>query len=75
MELALLKPPPPDLIEKLKNRYEIDFRWRAAWGIFAHKKESCGRLQSKQEYIERRAKIADTRIAALMIQYDAACSD
>lgn len=55
-------------IDEIKARYEIDDKWREAWTKLACKYET-GRLQSRQEKIERRARIANNRIAALMHQF------
>jgi hypothetical protein len=56
-------------VDEIKARGEIDDKWRSAWTKLACKHEP-GRLQSKQEKIERRARIANNRIAALMHQFD-----
>jgi hypothetical protein len=56
-------------IDEMKARYELDYKWRKAWTKLACKHE-LGRLQSRQEKIERRARIANNRIAALMHQFD-----
>lgn len=49
--------------------YEKAFRWRDAWTRLAARKDR-GRLQSRQEAIERRAKLANGRIANLMHRFD-----
>lgn len=43
--------------------------WRARWGALANKREP-GRLQSRQERIERRAVICNNKIRALMRDFD-----
>lgn len=60
------------LLCELHHRYELDFKWRCAWNTLAHITElgKKVRLQSKQEYIERRAQIANERIAKLMRDFD-----
>ncbi len=50
--------------------YERLFAWRARWAALASKREM-GRLQSRQERIERRAVRCNAQIKALMRHYDA----
>lgn len=49
--------------------YERLYAWRAAWTALSCKKEP-GRLQSRQERIERRAVACNHKIRALMQSYD-----
>lgn len=53
-----------------QSEYERLFRWRARWTNLSNKQEP-GRLQSRQDAIERRAAIANNRIGALIHRYDA----
>lgn len=46
-------------------RYQVDFKWRSAWIRLANKREP-GRLQSRQDRIDERAKIANLRIRRLL---------
>ena len=48
-------------IDEIRARGEIDFKWRDAWVALAYNHEP-GRLQTKQEAIERRAGLANIRI-------------
>lgn len=50
--------------------YERLFAWRERWQRLARNDES-GRLQSRQERIERRAAQCNSQIRALMRRYDA----
>lgn len=72
-ELMLKTAPPQSFTDELKARYEIDCKWRAAWVAMANKFEK-GRLQSRQEAIERKAALANSRIFVLMKRFDAACT-
>lgn len=49
--------------------YERLFKWRELWMRLSSKKEP-GRLQVRQEAIERRASIANDRIGTLMRMFD-----
>ena len=49
--------------------YERLFAWRAAWSALANKFEP-NRLQSRQERIERKAVICNSKIRALMHAFD-----
>ncbi len=60
------------LVIHLKQRYEVDFKWRDAWTRLADKADP-GRLAVTQEYIERRAMKANIRIKKLMEEYDYLC--
>lgn len=62
----LLMPNPAALIAEYNRLYA----WRSAWQALASSKEP-GRLQTRQERIERRAKASNARIARLMRDYDA----
>lgn len=73
-ELAGLNQPPQEVVDALMARYDIDFKWRAAWIKLSNKREAGGRLQVKQEAIERKAVLANNRIGALMRKFDAACT-
>jgi len=56
------------LQEFFEAEYERLYRWREQWTRLAstlHRSER-GRLQSRQEAIERRAAIANNRIGALL---------
>jgi hypothetical protein len=55
--------------DEYEQEYDRLFKWRERWTRLAHKHEA-GRLQTRQEAIERRALIADNRIRALMRAYD-----
>jgi len=57
------------LVIRLKERYEIDYRWRDAWNKLANKADK-PRLTTTQEYIELRARKANIRIKKLMEEYD-----
>lgn len=50
--------------------YERLYAWRARWAALASMREP-GRLQSRQERIERRAVRCNAQIKALMRHYDA----
>lgn len=54
--------------------YERLYAWRARWGALSSKREP-GRLQSRQERIERRAVHCNGQISALMRRYDARVSN
>ena len=54
---------------EFRSRYNLDDFWRTGWNRFANKPER-NRLQTKQEYIERRANMANRRIGKLMRDYD-----
>lgn len=54
-----------DELEKLRQRYVIDDKWRAAWNAKSCKADY-GRLCTVQEYIDKRAQRANLRIAALI---------
>lgn len=56
--------------EEYQQEYERLYRWRERWNRLSNKHEP-GRLQSRQEAIERRGAIANNRILALMRAYDA----
>ena len=56
-------------IDEIRERGEIDFKWRQAWTKLSCLPEP-GRLQVKQEKIERKALHANYRIANLMRQFD-----
>lgn len=56
-------------LEEYQAEYERLFSWRAAWTALAAKLEP-GRLQVRQEAIERRARIADNKIRRLMLAFD-----
>lgn len=49
--------------------YERLYAWRARWGALASRREP-GRLQSRQERIERRALLCNLKIAKLMHAFD-----
>lgn len=49
--------------------YERLNEWRRRWAVLANKREP-GRLQRRQEAIERRHGIANDRIGALMRAFD-----
>lgn len=54
-------------------RYEKDDKWRSAWNALMNNKELMRKkypLQTQLEYIERRAEIANQRIAKLIKQAD-----
>jgi hypothetical protein len=51
--------------DQLKARYEIDWKWRDAWTKLACRHEP-GRLQVRQEKIERKAAAANRRIGRLI---------
>jgi len=56
-----------------RQRYEIDFSWRKAWNDLANnikRRRSKYPLQKQQEYIEYRARLANSRIAKLMHKFD-----
>lgn len=63
---------PTDMTAKPDERaeYERLAAWRARWGALASKREM-GRLQSRQERIERRALVCNLKIAKLMHAFDA----
>ena len=52
-------------IQEELAEYERLFAWRARWAALASKREM-GRLQSRQERIERRAVRCNAQIKALM---------
>lgn len=58
-----------DELNKILERYAIDDKWRAAW-LAKSAKPDYGRLCSTQEYIDRRAQRANTRIGELFRQID-----
>jgi hypothetical protein len=49
--------------------YDRLYAWRARWGALASEREP-GRLQSRQERIERRALACNAQIKALMRRFD-----
>lgn len=54
-------------------RYDIDVAWRTTWFKLANdvpRARKAQRTQQTQERIERRARIANQRIAALMRSWD-----
>ena len=51
----------------LLDRYVIDSKWREAWITLATRHKG---LQSKQDYLDFRANLANERIAKLMDEYD-----
>lgn len=58
-------------LQEYQTEYERLFQWRERWIGLSSKREP-GRLQTRQEAIERRASIANNRIGALIQKYDAA---
>lgn len=62
---------PTDMGEKPEERseYERLATWRARWVALASKREP-GRLQSRQERIERRALVCNLKIAKVMHAFD-----
>lgn len=59
---------------EFEAEYDRLFGWRARWTRLAHtahKSERHGRLQTRQEAIERRAVIANNKITALFRKWDA----
>ena len=60
----------PNAIQEELAEYERLYAWRARWAALASKREP-GRLQSRQERIERRASNCNRQIKALMRLYDA----
>jgi hypothetical protein len=56
--------------EDYLREYDRLFAWRALWTRFANTFRSGSRLQTRQEAIERRASIANGRVARLMQAYD-----
>ncbi|MYM92486.1 hypothetical protein [Duganella vulcania] len=55
---------------EMLNEYERGHRWRAAWQALASKIEP-GRLQARQERIERRASLANVRVGRALRASDA----
>jgi len=53
------------LQEFFEAEYDRLYKWRERWTTLANKREP-GRLQSRQEAIERRASIANNKIGALL---------
>jgi hypothetical protein len=55
-------------MNELFARFERDCKWRDAWGKLANHdvRRTRYRLQNQQEYIERRANIANLRVGATM---------
>ena len=62
-----------DLLCDLNARYDRAAKWRKAWNTLANSpiRRVKYRLQTQQEYIERRAQLANLRIGKLMREYDA----
>ena len=72
-DLAVTKNnPAQDIVESLRERYEVDCKWRDLWVCLLNKPNS-NRLESRQDAIERKAVIANNRITSLMLLFDAAC--
>ena len=63
---------PPMTQAEYEAEYDRLFGWRARWMRLSstlHKGERGGRLQTRQEAIERRAGIANYRIGALLLAW------
>lgn len=54
---------------KFRARYNIDDKWRTAWGLLWNKRDM-NRLQSIEDRIERKWNLANNRIGKLMRDYD-----
>ncbi len=62
-------------MDYFNNEYKKASSWRARWNRLSLKHPEGGRLAVKQEYIERRAKIANQRVADIMKLYDEITKD
>lgn len=68
-----VKPALESAIVAIKERYELDFRWRETWiRLSTHRGRARARLrtQRQQEAIERKARLANNRIRVLMRRFD-----
>lgn len=56
-------------LKEYQDEYDRLFKWRERWTRLANK-HTPGRLQTQQEFIERRAWVANNKIHALMLAFD-----